>query len=48
MFCDPETVMFPEGPVNKCFINVSSAKVSDSIKKTKTVFIEQNIQNNLI
>ena len=51
MFCDPETAMlpgrtlatsFPEGPVNKCFINISSAKVKDSIKKTKTVFIEQN------
>ena len=29
-------------PVNKCFINISSVKVNDSIKKTKTVFIEQN------
>ena len=42
MFCDPETAMCPEGPVNKCFINISSVKVNDSIKKTKTVFIEQN------
>ena len=43
MFCDPERRWaFPEGPVNKCFINMSSAKVNYSIKKTKIVFIEQN------
>ena len=29
-------------PVNRCFINISSVKVNDRIKKTKTVFIEQN------
>ena len=55
MFCYSETVMkhrrsrdhktycFPEGPVNKCFNNISSVKVNDSIKNTKTVFIEQNV-----
>ena len=40
--------MFPEGPVNKCFINISSVNVNDSIKKTKTVFFNKMIQNNLI
>ena len=39
---DHKTYCFPEGPVNKCFINISSVKVNDSIKKTKTVLIEQN------
>ena len=39
---DHKIYCLPEGPVNKCFINISSVKVNDSIKKTKTVFIEQN------
>ena len=36
---DHKTYCFPEGPVNKCFVTISSVKVNDSIKKTKTVFI---------
>ena len=39
---DHKTCCFPVGPVNKCFINISSVKVIDGIKKTKTVFIEEN------
>ena len=39
---DHKTYCFPKGPINKCFMNISSAKVSNPIKKTKTVFIEQN------
>ena len=42
MFCGPKTYCFPEDPVSKRFINISSVKVNDSIKKTKTVFIQQN------
>ena len=39
---DHKTYCFPDGPVNKCFINISSVEVNNSIKKIKTVFIEQS------
>ena len=41
---DHKTYCFLKDPINKCtcFINISSAKVSDPIKKTKTDFVEQN------
>ena len=35
MFCVPETNIAGRGPVNECFINISSVKVNDSIKTTK-------------